>query len=799
MNNLLQHLRSALLLTGASRRVSAVVVLTVAMGICISATVFTAIDAVIFRPLPFRDPDDLLRIVVTRHDVSAAGLSELELNGLRQELAACEMIGTYFRQPEDRFDGDALVRFVSVPVSTNFFAVLGVAPVLGRTFLSEDRYPSRVVVISHGLWQRRFGGREDVLRQSLRFDGAPYEIIGVMPPSFHHVDGLPADVWTPSWPMPNPAARRDQTFCRLREGHSHRQAQAEVDVLASRLEPLQQHANAGWQVRLVSLNEAIIGRTRDQLLVLASGVALLLVLACTNVSSVLLARNVGRRHEFHVRLALGSTKGRLVRDSISESAALAMIGGLAGLIMTGMTTALLLTIAPASLPRLAFAVVDGRVWLWVLSATIAVGILSGLAPALAVLRLGPAQWIGQGARSTVDRQRGRLLAGLVAAEAAFAAVLVTSAGLMAQTLIDLRRIDVGFQPSGILTIYLRPGWGASQVGPDVAVYYQQLRQRLERLPGVQAVGAAKGLPLTTFRQMFEVGVTTDVTPMGEPPIGAISSIVVPGYFEAMRVPLVRGRYFDPADDIERRDVAIVSALLAQKAFGGQDPIGRSITITSGPPRRAEVVGVVGDVRTSPETPPKETVYETRSNAAARLSINLAIRINEDPAAIIPRIRDEIMRVESNVAILDISTMNEALADAVAYPRFLSVVLNAFAAASLVLAAVGIYGVGSYRAAQRREEIGVRMAVGADRRSIIRLVVGESLLLALVGVAIGLSVQIALTTYLSSFLYGLAVADVSTSLATLLILFLVTTCASYVPARRASRADPACLLRPEWSH
>jgi len=785
-----------MVLAARNRRLSAVIVLTVAIAICINGTVFTIVDAVVFRPLPFRNPDDLLRIVATRQGVSAAALSELELIAFREGLVACESIGTYFRQPEDRFDLDALVRFVSIPVSTNFFEVLGVAPALGRTFLPEDAYPSRVVVISHGLWQRRFGGRSDVLGQSLRFDGASYEIVGVMPSFFQHIDGLPADVWTPSWPMPTATARRDQGLCRLARGHSREQAQANVDVLASRLEPLQPAANAGWRRRLVPLHQEIVGSARDQLLVLLSGVAMLLVLACANVGSMLLARNVGRRQELHVRLALGSTRGRLVREAVLESAILALIGGIIGMILTSVATALVLRMAPATLPRMASAAVDTRVWLWVLCTTIAVGILSGLAPALAASRIGAAQWVGEGARSTADRQGRRLIAALVAAEVALATVLVASAGLMAQTLINLRRIDLGFQPSGVVAIYLRPGWGGTRGGPDMAIYYQELRQRLERLPGVQAAGAAKGLPLTTYRQMFDVGVTTDATPPGEPPITATSWIVVPGYFETMRVPLVRGRYFKPADDVETRDVAIVSALLAQKAFGEQDPVGRHVTLTSGAPGRAMVVGVVGDVITSPETPAKETIYVTRSNTNARLSINLAIRIDDEPATIVPRIRDEIVAVEPNVAILDISTMNEALDNSIAYPSFLTFVLNLFGAAGLLLAAIGIYGVGSYAAAQRRQEIGVRMAVGADRRSIVKLVVGEGLYLALVGLVIGVCSQIALTKYLGSGLYGLSAVNASTAFATVLIVVLVTTSASYVPARRASRVDPSYLLRAE---
>jgi putative ABC transport system permease protein len=787
MNSLLQHLRSALLFMPRNRHVSAAIVLTIAIAICINGTVFTAVDAVVFRALPFRNPDHLLRI---------AALSELELTAFRQGLIACESIATYFRQPEDRFDLDALLRFVSVPVSTNFFEVLDVAPALGRTFLPEDRYPGAVVVISHGLWQRRFGGQANVLEQSLRFDGAAYDIVGVMPAFFHHVDGLPADIWTPSWPMPDATARRDQGLCRLREGHSREQAQAELDVLASQLDALQQQANTGRRVRLVPLREAIVGSARGQLLVLLLGVAMLLVLACANVGSMLLARDVGRRQEFHVRLALGSTRGRLVREAVLESAVLALTGGLVGMILTSITTTLILELAPATLPRLAVASVDARIWLWVLSTTIAVGILSALAPALAASRIGAAQWVGEGARSTADRQGRRLIAVLVAAEVALATVLVASAGLMAQTLINLRQIDLGFQPSGVVAIYLRPGWGAAPGGPDMPIYYQQLRQRLESLPGVQAVGAAKGLPLTTFKKMFDVGITTDTTPPGEPPITATSWIVVPGYFEAMRVPLVHGRYFDPADDIESRDVAIVSALLAQKAFGAQDPIGRHVTLSSGAPRRAVVVGVVGDVITSPETPAKETIYVTRSNTAARLSINLAIRIDGEATMIVPRIRDEIMAVEPNVAILDVSTMNEALDNSIAYPRFLTFVLNLFAAAGLLLAAIGIYGVGSYAAAQRRQEIGVRVAVGADRRSIVKLVVGEGLYLALGGLLIGVASQVALTKYLGSVLYGLSTADASTALATGFILLLVTTSASYVPARRASRIDPSYLLKAE---
>ncbi|HUE88744.1 MAG TPA: FtsX-like permease family protein [Vicinamibacterales bacterium] len=549
-------------------------------------------------------------------------------------------------------------------------------------------------------------------------------------------------------------------------------------------------------MRLVPLHQAIAGSARDQLLVLLLGVAMLLVLACANVGSMLLARNVSRRQEFQIRLALGSTRGRLVREALLESAVLALLGGLAGLLLTSVTTAVVLTLAPATLPRLAWASVDARVWLWVLITTVAVGVLSGLAPALATLKMGASEWIGDASRSTTDRQGRRIIAALVAAEVALATVLVASAGVMARTLVNLRRMDLGFEPAGLIAIYLRPGWGVAPGGPDMAIYYQELRQRLERLPGVPAVGAAKGLPLTPFRQMFDVEVTTDATPAGEPPITATSWIVVPGYFEAMRVPLAAGRYLEPADDIGSRDVAIVSRLLAQRLFGAQDPIGRHIVLSSGAPRRAAVVGVVGDVLTSPGTPAKETIYLTRSNTAARLSINLAIRVDGEPATILPGIRDEIAAVEPNVAILDISTMNEALGNSVAYPRFLAFVLNLFGGAGLLLAAIGISGVGSYGAAERRQEIGVRIAVGADRRSIITLVVGEGLRLALLGVVIGVSLQVAVTRSLGSVLYGLSATTASTAFATCLILLLVTASASYVPARRAARIDPSCLLRGE---
>jgi putative ABC transport system permease protein len=796
MHSLPQRVRSAVRLATRNRRVYAVIVLTIAIAIGINATVFTVVDAVVFRPLPFRSPDDLLRIVATRPGISAAALSELEVNGFRQGLVACKSVSTYFRQPEDRFDLDALVRLVSVPVSTDFFAVLGVPPALGRTFLPADEYPSSVVIISHGFWQRRFGGRPDIIGQALRFDGASHDVVGVMPSFFHHVDGLPADVWTPTWPMPSPTDRRDQGVCRLRKGYSHEQAQAEIEVLNASLDALPPDANAGWRVRLVPLHKAIVGNARDQLLVLLLGVAMLLALACANVGSMLLARNVGRWQEFQIRLALGSTRRRLVREALLESAMLGLFGGLVGLILTSVVTTAVLTLAPATLPRLAWASVDARVGLWVLSTTVAVGILSGGAPALAASRRGAGQWIRDASRSTTDRPGRRLVAALVAAEIALATVLVASAGVMAQTLIKLRTLDLGFEPGGLIAIYLRPGWGAASGGPDMAFYYQELRQRLESLPGVRAVGAAKGLPLTPFRQMFDVGVTPDLAPPGEPPITALSWIVVPGYFEAMRVPLVAGRYFHPADDLESRDVAIVSRRLALKVFGAQDPIGRYVVLSAGAPRRAVVVGVVGDVVTSPEMPAKETIYLTRSNTAARLSINLAIRADSEAAMILPRIRDEIMAVEPNVAILDVSTMIEALDNSVAYPRFLTFVLNLFGGAGLLLAAIGIYGVGTYSAAQRRQEIGVRMALGADRRSIVQLVVGEGLRLALLGVVIGVSLQLAVSRFLGSTLYGLSATDSSTAFATLLSLLVVTASSSYVPARGAARVDPSRLLRLE---
>jgi len=773
---------------------SAVVITTIALAISINATVFTGVNAVLLRPLPFQHPERLVSITATRaSDGSTGPMSAAEISAYQSETGVFESVGAHFRQPEDRFDSDALVRFISIPVSTTFFDVLGVGAVMGRTFLPEDTSESRVVVISHGFWQRRFGGRTDILGQHLRFGDATYRVIGVMPSAFHHVDGGPADLWTPMWPMFRPTDRRDSVVGRLRPDVSLQQAQARVELTASELERRYPASNAGWRARVTPLSQMAGDEVRATLLVLLAGVGLVLLVACANVGTMLMARNLARGQEFRVRLALGARRAQVVRETATESTMLAVAGGLTGIALTFASVRALVWLAPPTLPRLTLATIDRRVWLWTLGVTVVAGVLSSIAPAIAASRLQLVDRTDTG-RSTADRRASRLRAALVAAEITVATILVVGAGLVTQTVTNLRRADLGFQPGRVVSVYLRPGWGISREGPDMAVFYQTLRERIARLPGVRSVGAAKGLPLVSDVEGLEATVTSDeALADSRRSISARSWFVVPGYFEALGVPLLQGRFFEPADDIEARGTAIISAGLARRLFGERDAIGRRLIM----PARREgitVVGVVGDIKTSPGDPPADTVYQTHSNVSARLSINLVIAITGDPTLAIPRIRDEILATEANVAILGISRLQDAFEQTIGYPRFLARLLNLFGAAGLLLAAIGIHGLGSFVVAQRRREVGVRIAIGAGRRSIMALIIGTNLWIAGVGVGLGIAVALALTRYLSSVLYDISPTDPLTLALTALVLLATAAFASYVPARRACTVDPAELVR-----
>jgi putative ABC transport system permease protein len=793
MDGVGRDLRSAVRFLSRNPTFSTVVVVTIAAAIGISATVFTAVNAVLLRPLPFNDPARLVHIVPAHDGVDAPSLSAAELDEYREHSEIFAAVASYFRQPEDRYDVDTLRRFVSVPVSTNFFDTLGVMPERGRTFLPSDTSESHVVVISHGFWQRRFGGRADVVGQTLRFDGAPYTVIGVMPPLFHHVDGLPADVWTPMWRMFRPTDRRDAGLARLRSTASLPQAQARLDLAGLQREQGDRTVADGWRVRLVPLDRATVGQARDALWILLAGVGLVTLIACANVGNMLVARNMARRHEFQVHLALGARRGRLVREAVTESAVLATLGAVAGAVVTMASVHTLVRLAPATWPRIAVASMDSRVWLWLLGITAIVSVLCSIAPAFALWRLRASDVLADMVRTPADRATRRMRAVTVIAQFAFATMLVMGAGLMIRTLVNLHRVDLGFRPDDIMTVYIRPGWGASRQGPNMALYYQELRERLAQLPGVRAVGAAKGLPLSQDVQRFEGEITTDVPRPDGTPVVTTFWRVVPGYFETLEIPLLAGRYFEPVDDVEARNVTIVSAALARRLFGEADPIGRRVSVND-VARGATVVGVVGDIRTTPGQAPRDTVYLTGTDVSARLTINFAIRTDGDPATIAPRVRDEIRAVEPNVAILEISTLQDARDAAIGHPRFFSALLNVFGAAGLLLAMVGIYGLGTHAVVQRRHEIGVRMAVGADRSAIVRLILGSSLGLAAAGATCGVAAALLTTKYLSSLLFGVSPTDPLMVVASVVLLLATAAVASYLPARVAARLDPSRLLR-----
>jgi predicted permease len=439
-------------------------------------------------------------------------------------------------------------------------------------------------------------------------------------------------------------------------------------------------------------------------------------------------------------------------------------------------------------------VFDRRVWLWTLAITCVVGVLSGVAPAIAAWRLRIVE--GDGHRATADRNAHRLRASLVVMQMMLATVLAVGAGLMSQTVRNLRRTDLGFQPKHLVNVYLRPGWGASRTGPNMAVFYQAVRERIASLPGVIRVGAAKGLPLVSDVQGFEAHVTSEEALVdASPTIAARLWLVVPGYFETLGVPLLQGRFFEPADDIEAKAIAIMSAGLARRLFGTRDPIGRRILV----PSRQEpstIVGIVGDVKTSPGEAPKDTVYLTHSNLSARLTINFVIAVAGDPAMMAPRIRDAILSVQENVAIQNISVLEDAFEETIGYPRFLARLLNLFSVAGLLLAGIGVHGLGVFIVAQRRREMGVRIAIGADRRSIMALVVGGNFWIAALGTALGIGAALATTKYLSSVLFEISPTDPLTLGATSLVLLASAVLASYAPALRACNVNPSELMRSE---
>jgi predicted permease len=785
---------------------AAVAVLALALGVGANTAVFSVVDAVLLRSLPYADEEEL---VVVLHGGSRP-VSARNLRDWREQSRSFTGMGAAEYWTANLMGHGSSEEIVALRVTADLFPLLGVRPLLGRLFAPEEEQPGRdrAVILGHGLWQRRFAGDAAVIGRTLNLGGEDFTVVGVMPADFRFAPFwvTRAEMWVPLSVPPEARDNRShnslRAFARLKPGVSLESARAEVNAIAGRLE--REFPGTNRDVQVVPLRERVVGPIQIQLVVVFCAAAFVLLIACANLAHLLLARGAARQREIAVRAALGAGRSRLIRQLLTESMLLVLLGGGAGVLVAVWGVNALVALSPDIIPRIETVGVDGRALLFTAVLSLATGLAVGVVPALQSSRVDLDAALRDGARgATGGVHKARLRALLVVSQVAMTLVLLVGAGLMIRTSAALQAIDPGFEPDQVVSMKMSLDGAPAGESGQRAVFYQGILRRVESLPGVVSAGAINHLPLAgdVWGHSYEVEGRPPPGPGDQP--NAIYRVVMPGYFRTMKIPIVRGRDVTAADSRAAAGVVVINQQLARDEWPGEDPIGKRITL--GGPQPLTVVGVVKDSRQGSwsEAPGAEMYIPylqsddyLRGLSSVRAYMTLVVRASVDPAALVPAIAREIRAQDSLVTLAEIQTMDRVVGEANARPRLYLVLMGGFAALALILAIIGIYGVMSYSVSQRIHEIGVRMALGARRRDVLRLVLGQALVMTMVGIAIGLGLAIAVGRLMKSFLYGVSPTDPLTLTAVPMLLALVALAATYVPARRAVRVDPMSSLRAE---
>ena len=776
---------------------AATTILTLALGIGANAAIFSVVNAVLLRSLPYTDSERLLTI--------ASNQSVPDMDDIQKRTASFAAMGGINNQALDFTGSGEPVQIIGGLCALDPLAALGVRPAIGRAFTrEEEQYGGPpAVILTHGFWMRYFGGNPAVVGQSIRLSGNSYTVIGIMPPDFW-LPGRPVDVLA-EIRVANPHAAEFRgvhflhTYFRLRPEASLAQARAEMANADQWLAQQYPENDTNFHRRLLLLREAIIGDVRNELLVLFAAVGFVLLIACVNFANLQLARSATRQREFAVRSALGAPSRRLVRQVLTESLLLSLIGGFAGVALAALGVRLLMLLKPTGLPRIENAGVDGAVLLFTLAISIFTGILFGLAPAMSAGLSGLQARLKEDRRATGGASGFRLRKALVVAEVALALVLLLSAALVIRSFILLNQVDPGFRPENILTMRIELPEAQYNDLSTQHQFHQQLLAALNSEPGSRAALISE-LPMSGdyLDHNFVIAGRPPVAPGTEPEVQ--TRTVAGDYFRIMGIPLLAGRDFGSADRPGSLHVAIVNRAFVAQYFSGQDPLGARVGwARSNPPDWMTIVGVVGDVKHfGPDQPELPAVYDLYSQTAQQWKrwMYVTIRSQDSPATVLEQTKQRLWSIDKLLPITDVFTMNEVVSASLDHRRFSLTLLGIFAGVALALAMVGIYGVMSYATSQRTAEIGIRFALGAQRRDILLLVLGQGARLALLGAALGLASSFFLTRFLSHQLFGISPRDPETFLSIPIALCSVALLACYLPARRAMRADPVVSLRHE---
>jgi putative ABC transport system permease protein len=810
MRTLLQDMRYGFRVLAKRPGFTAVAVLALALGIGANTAIFSVVNAVLLRPLPYKEPE---RLAVVWETVSQAGQ---EMNK-RNEVA----MGNFrdWRAQNQVFEQLAALSYASVNmtgiaeperiqgavVTTNLFQVLGVEPAAGRSFLPEEEKVGgpRVVVLSQGLWQRRFGADPTLLGRTLTLNGNQFTVVGIMPPAFQlqFPSSMQVDMWLP---MRIDASDTDRqahylyVLGRLKPGASIEQAQAGMTSIVGQLQGQYPETNADRGANVVALHKQLVGNVQPYLYVLFGAVGFVLLIACVNVANLLLARVAARYKEVAIRIALGASRWRMIRQLLTESLMLSTLGGLLGLLLAYWGIDLLIALTPPDVPRLNEIGLHGPVFGWTLLISLLTGVLFGLAPALQASKPDLNESLKEsGGRTSGGLSRSRLRNLLVVSEVALALVLLIGAGLMIKSFMRLQQVNPGFKPKNLLTMNISLPRQKYKEKQQANIFFDQLFERVKALPGVESVGGIDPLPLSDSSEttgfVFEGGPA--LAPADRPEVG--DHVITADYFRAMRIPVLKGRSFNEQDREETPRAVVINEAMARRYWPNGDAIGKRIGFDEADKQIWwEVVGIVGNVRhQSLDAEAKPEVYFPYRQSP-RNFMTVVVRTSSDPSLLVSALRDQVLAVDRDQPVFDIKTMEQRIAKSVAPSRFIMLLLAVFSALALALSAIGVYGVMAYLVSQRTHEIGIRMALGAQARDVLRMIVRQGMTLAVAGVVLGLIAAFALTRLMSSLLYEVTATDPLTFACVSALLMMVALLACYIPARRATKVDPMVALRYE---
>ena len=817
LDGLIRDVRYALRQMQRAPAFAAVAVLTVALGIGANTGVFSVVDAALLRPLDFGNPSSL--VMIWEND-PADGI--LHIPASSPDFLDWEEQNHYFsgmtafaEQPMNLTGGVQPEQVDVEEVSPNFFSVLGVAPMLGRGFSKGEGQPgkSNVAVLTYGLWKSQFGGDPNIVGKAIQLNGQSVIVVGVAGPDFdfyvreHSPFGEPAQLWAPlevppEWHQRSKASDWHglRVIARLNPGISLSQAQAQMNVVAANLATHYPEYNKGLSVSVVSLRDELSDTLRTPLVILLGAVGFVLLIACANLSSLLLSRASGRRQEIAIRLALGASRNRVARQLLTESLLLSALGGAAGSFVAVWATKALVHAGSGSFPQMTAVTVDWRILAFAAGVTLLAGLFAGVLPSFTAARGEVASALSDGGRTSASRQSLAARNAFVVMEISLALILLAGSSLLIQSFFRLTKVNPGFPVAHLLTFQVT--LPDSKYGQEAAraAFFSQFLDEIRALPGAISATADLAPPFDGL------GLTTSAAIVGGPPQGSGKApvtrvrIIEPSYFRTMGIPVLRGRTFNEREFAKKSNVVIINKDFAEEYFHGQDPLGQKIVLYIAVNGKAdlpdEIIGVVGDVHESSlAVAPDPLAYWPYPELPYKV-MTVVVRTATPPLSLVPAIRGVLHRMDKNQPMAKISTMDQLVATSLVRSRFMMLLLSVFAGLALVLACIGIYGVMAYSVVQRTHEIGIRMALGAQRRDVMQLILGQGARVAFVGIAIGLLAAFALTRLIASLLYGVSATDPLTFAAVAIALVSVALLACYIPARRAMRVDPLVALRHE---